>query len=320
MSRDYSGQTATLVPATLRGFRSWTVNPTINGMYQLTGQYGGHWSTKELVAECRMKKHLGDPEGLGWLIPSITDGVPAEHCTCGIYARYNPNSDGPFSRRGICGIIEASGTIVMGTKGFRAQRAKIVAFYGADWRRDTIQEIARQFNVHAYDSIDAALIDYPIEDLSAFGIRTEEFDLSYNTWSGVYDMIPVTNFSSCPCPMCSNQKFQPRPINKEEQLRLNLLNRAIASPDEYFKRAITTVIWTSSTNVTDDLEVIRGRQIIEEERAKLPRNSLCTTEFEISVKRAIEAFDYHQVMKRLLSLEYKLSFVAKDLLSGLGGA
>ena len=54
---------------------------------------------------------------------------PAPWCECGIYGWYQPNDTamldpGPF---GVFGVIQASGLVLMGDSGFRAERAEIVA-------------------------------------------------------------------------------------------------------------------------------------------------------------------------------------------------
>ena len=60
--------------------------------------------------------------------PEVADGhtSPSMQCTCGIYAWYAPDDAGMLSAR-VFGVVEASGLVLMGDSGFRAERARIVA-------------------------------------------------------------------------------------------------------------------------------------------------------------------------------------------------
>jgi hypothetical protein len=63
-------------------------------------------------------------------------GLPREEeihsldgCTCGFYAFFNTTSNEYFSEDVVTGIIEGYGEVVIGPRGFRAKKAKIVALY-----------------------------------------------------------------------------------------------------------------------------------------------------------------------------------------------
>jgi hypothetical protein len=58
--------------------------------------------------------------------------LPSDHkapfvgCRCGIYAWYQPDDTG-ILHAGVFGAVEASGVILLGDRGFRAERARVVA-------------------------------------------------------------------------------------------------------------------------------------------------------------------------------------------------
>lgn len=57
-----------------------------------------------------------------------THRVGSKNCTCGFYAYHDPRWDGTFHIIGnIKGVIECSGLVTQGSKGFRAERAKVIA-------------------------------------------------------------------------------------------------------------------------------------------------------------------------------------------------
>ena len=60
--------------------------------------------------------------------PEVVKGhtSPSILCTCGIYAWYAPDDAGMLSAR-VFGVVEASGLVLMGDSGFRAQQVRIVA-------------------------------------------------------------------------------------------------------------------------------------------------------------------------------------------------
>jgi hypothetical protein len=56
--------------------------------------------------------------------------APSAKCSCGFYGRYD--IQGALYQGGdVTGVIEVSGRVILGTKGVRAERARIVALAGA---------------------------------------------------------------------------------------------------------------------------------------------------------------------------------------------
>lgn len=89
--------------------------------------------------------------------------APAAGCRCGIYAWYEPTDTGML-RAGVFGVVEASGLVLMGERGFRAERARIVAVVSRNRRLTAACEHA---GIAVYRRRRDLVRDCPPEDLSA---------------------------------------------------------------------------------------------------------------------------------------------------------
>lgn len=174
------------VPQTFLAFRTWRVDPhgklmSINGP-QLTGNAGGQnkpkpswihrqmaspvggWPTggKMLKAHCgRGGKEDDNPSN-----PGSHGRIPAESCTCGIYAttsllvvnKYlgNGTIPGTISTQGqVLGIVELGGRVIPATEGYRASHARIAAILKIDpaytISHSRLEEIAALYHCPALD-------------------------------------------------------------------------------------------------------------------------------------------------------------------------
>lgn len=126
MEPDFAGPA--LVLGSVRGRRSFGVLP--DG--RLTGVFFPQvWQPGENRASCF---HEGgvvvrEPDGRlavrGYSARNIGPAHGLQGCTCGFYAYYRGD---PYARaRRVSGVIEGYGRVVLGTKGFRAQKARVVA-------------------------------------------------------------------------------------------------------------------------------------------------------------------------------------------------
>ena len=122
MSTDFAGITDTdLVPAALTGYRQWRTS--LDGTLRSVS-YDYTWSKTE-SASCReMHARRGWKYGISDVHPNQ---IPADNCGCGIYGWYSP--DHSYSRHSgdVLGVVKVSGLTLMGTHGFRTQKAEIVA-------------------------------------------------------------------------------------------------------------------------------------------------------------------------------------------------
>lgn len=136
---DYSAPgDAELVPGTLRGYRSWryvhssrgTAPAYITPLKSVNWDYW--WKGGELVGDCRYRKGLGLQsvvygEPVDW---SPDHHAPERGCGCGFYATHQ--SKDTDERGEVLGVVEAYGRVIVGTKGFRAEKVKIVALQHPD--------------------------------------------------------------------------------------------------------------------------------------------------------------------------------------------
>lgn len=130
----YTSDSTTLVPGFVRGFRAWALGFSSNVPTLAGAVHSGYlWQPGRNKAECRVGSfgaHDGRP---------ISIGVPDPHCSCGLYARFADDRHGYI---GVKGIVKATGNIVLGTEGFRAQYAEVEAFYVDN----TLEEYLRAVN------------------------------------------------------------------------------------------------------------------------------------------------------------------------------
>lgn len=175
MSNDYHGKEVAMVPATLRGYRCWLIGATGHGAYVChcgctdykswpdtwdhlyACNFNDHaWDTGVNVAKCKTVGRNILVEQQRGLHPSPVNG-----CTCGIYATHTPTW---MYTNGVRGVIEASGRILLGTKGFRAEKAQIVALAtGHLYYTERLALKARwePTGVMFYDSVDEMLEAFP---------------------------------------------------------------------------------------------------------------------------------------------------------------
>lgn len=122
MDKLYDGKD-TVVPGFLRGYRCWRYDRYTLELYPIHVDLGP-WSGGHLRAACYDPRHHEE--------------APVAYCRCGIYATYNPKdyrsqqpsfwhiNDGTF----VHGSIKATGRVILGEIGFRAEEAKVEAVWG----------------------------------------------------------------------------------------------------------------------------------------------------------------------------------------------
>lgn len=155
-----------LVPGTLRGYRTWRVlrrrTHVPDGILPLTSVSRRRvvWGPS-LTARC--KRGDAGMQGLSAATPDEDHPAPQVGCGCGIYGWYSPSDTGMVSAR-VFGVVEASGLILMGERGFRAETVKIVAV--ATWNRRVATACVRA-GISVYRRRRDLVRDYPPEDLSS---------------------------------------------------------------------------------------------------------------------------------------------------------
>jgi hypothetical protein len=155
-----------LVPGSLRGYRTWRLlgrrTHVPDGTLPLTSVTRRRvvWGPS-LTARCKPSE-TGTPGP--WSSP--LDGAhhaPQAGCSCGIYGWYAPSDAGMVSAR-VFGVVEASGLILMGERGFRAGTVKVA---GVVTRNRRVTTACTRAGIHVYRRRRDLLRDYPPEDLSS---------------------------------------------------------------------------------------------------------------------------------------------------------
>lgn len=119
-----------------------------------------------MVAECSLPTPRTDD---GW---EPNHAAPHATCSCGIYAWYRP---GDLADDGdVFGVIEATGRVLLGTSGFRAERARIVALCVPDDGDGIATRLAARYGVPAFTAPADLLDAFPPEDVTALLGREPE--------------------------------------------------------------------------------------------------------------------------------------------------
>jgi hypothetical protein len=155
-----------LVPGSLRGYRTWRLlgrrTHVPDGTLPLTSVTRRRvvWGPS-LTARCTPS----DTGTAGPWSPTL-DGAhhaPQAGCSCGIYGWYAPTDAGMVSAR-VFGVVEASGLILMGERGFRAGTVKIA---GVVTRNRRVTTACTRAGIPVYRRRRDLLRDLPPEDLSS---------------------------------------------------------------------------------------------------------------------------------------------------------
>jgi hypothetical protein len=155
--RRFTGDERVLVPGTLRGYRAWDLyGGRLHSIYMEHSPWASGWVT----ARCNLplaQPQFVDHEG--------QHPAPDAECACGIYAWYR-HQDIPDTMYGVTGIIEVKGHVLIGEKGFRAEKARIVALL---FPRGTPMEFAASLyhDVELFTSCRKFRRAYPPQDVSA---------------------------------------------------------------------------------------------------------------------------------------------------------
>lgn len=165
----------------MRGYRVWSKPQQFMAPLLASVAHAYVWLYGRNLAECMQLQEPGGTccasciEGRrirlellkGHKVPSINGP-----CTeCGFYAIFDPDSAMNYGGRYLFprggqtyGSIKATGNVVVGERGFRAQIAEIEALAG-----ETAQAAAEYYGVPWYSSLDGLAVDFPPQDPGDFG-------------------------------------------------------------------------------------------------------------------------------------------------------
>ena len=172
LSNYYTGDEVALIPGALRVYRTWLASEGWLGSYN----FDSIWGPGLNLANC-LKSAPDHP---------MTQ-APKRDCVCGFYATYRPE----YLSLGTPGVIEVSGRVILGTRGVRAQKARIVALTGGNHR--WTQGLRRNYSsIKWFDRVDDMLAAFPPQDVSELiGPQIEDEPL-YDEVTVVIGGIPRT--------------------------------------------------------------------------------------------------------------------------------
>lgn len=184
----------------VRGVRWWSLDDGGS----LIGAYNGRWHGGENVGECgRLASRMQFQGILRAAMLGVGAGQPISHhnwwrtavnvvpekagpeheaadpsCVCGYYAFWRPEPLPLYEQYVVLGVIEGYGQTVIGTRGFRCQKARILGLHlmRSDWGdaldvvrtawleragRGPTAHVQRIYNVPTYTSVRALLDAHP---------------------------------------------------------------------------------------------------------------------------------------------------------------
>lgn len=149
----FSEKEIPVAPGYIFGIRSWMPITPFIGRFAMRGKWLGEWNPGINTATCS-----NEWEG----VPHHTE-VPYDLCKCGFWAYWEPHLD-LMSIMPISGIIKGYGKTIIGTKGFRCEKAEIMGLVFHSWYKDraAIKGITEHYNVPIFSSVHDILDLYPI--------------------------------------------------------------------------------------------------------------------------------------------------------------
>jgi len=175
VQKDYSSNEI-LITTKILGYRQWYWKDN-----KLSSLYQTYWNNGSHISKCQ--KSVQNQE------EAENHGSPRENCTCGIYAHYLPLES--YDRKdNVFGTVEASGKIIMGTKGFRAEKVRITSLSGfgtsTQWFEtaektrgiypEALVDFCTSIGVPYFPTVKQMIHEFPQEDLSSLGVSTETLD------------------------------------------------------------------------------------------------------------------------------------------------
>lgn len=168
---DYKGDEL-LILESVRGYKQWTWDSD----RKLISMFPADWTNGSLTSTCSRYD-------LDMAKSSAIHVSPDISCTCGIYAHYLP-LESYEKPKNIFGVVECSGKLLMGTRGFRAEKAKIVALAGYgpctqffETRKKTrgeypedVVDFCTSIGVPYFPTVKQMVYEFPQIDLTSLGV------------------------------------------------------------------------------------------------------------------------------------------------------
>ncbi len=151
-------------PGFLVGVRSWRISPdgNLRGIY-----YNQDWKVGPNVAACLKHNsfyfygyygspHMDEP-------PPVPPTHTFADCRCGFYGYFDGSND--FYTPGyVTGVIRGYGEVIIGTKGFRAMKADILALHIPPVIKDPDRIVDAYHEIPQFATFDEMVAAYPCTD------------------------------------------------------------------------------------------------------------------------------------------------------------
>lgn len=164
----------------LRGYRWWRIG--LGGWLLSPWREAKPWNADRNRARCLATRRL-----FGWNDAGPhTNGIPDTRCQCGFYGlhEYPVRHEGPvrfvweldtdFSGSGglVLGIAEASGRVLIGTQGWRAEYASASALFVSNWAfpNPEVEAVSLRYQVPIYRDFEAMSAEWG-PDEEVHGLR-----------------------------------------------------------------------------------------------------------------------------------------------------
>ena len=161
--RDWGSSVAS---GTVRGIRMFYVDSRLP---LLVGHWGITWSPGENIGRCILSRGIDRSPMHLYEDHEVAD----QHCSCGFYAYWGIGEIPAYqSASPVFGVIDGYGTALIGSKGFRSSRARILGITPnpeayQELSRDALRQVSRHYGVSLLPDVDALLT----ADLSLAGGR-----------------------------------------------------------------------------------------------------------------------------------------------------
>jgi hypothetical protein len=129
-----------LVPGSVAGLRWWGLQLEADEDVSLRGAFGCLWTSEdgggERVARCHRRLRVlpfPQPRLTTRTTPEdrlrVPHAVPARDCGCGFWAYWDAERSSTWEAQEVGGVIEGYGRVLLGTRGFRSERARLRGLY-----------------------------------------------------------------------------------------------------------------------------------------------------------------------------------------------
>lgn len=160
------------VAGSLIGIRSFRIYGSTTGILVSPQRATARaWTCGENIAECRPLMSHSLVQEFGEQ-PLREHQVASMGCQCGFYAYFDRGSNPYHSVLNVLGLIEGYGVATVGSRGFRCEKARIVALIGQP------EQFKRYPGIPVFPDVDSAVTEFPLTVPEGTPVTPSPDDLS----------------------------------------------------------------------------------------------------------------------------------------------